>query len=298
MIPQHKNLAIVAAVLIVVLAVLYGVLVYPRQDQVADIRRRQEALTDKLQENKWPLDPDRLESRRDMMTKEERRFGSRCDQVMKQSAATFEENIGRYTEGGPDDFRNVVSRLDYREEYSSIQQELKEANVYFDEEVLGLGETSDSVYVYQQLLHLWTVKELTDLALQCDLDPAPHPEAKRYDEKGRAEPVAQISVLPMVAYSLREDKNNPYLLELPVRMTLRGTVFGMGKFFNNLHSQGRLLALSRIEVRKIVPPKKSPRTDRIEMTVECSAFFQLDSDNDKNMDAAGERERKILPAGA
>ncbi len=296
MIPQHKKLAIVAAVLIVALGVLYGVLVYPRQSRVTELRKRQEALTEKLQETNWPLDPDRLERRRDMMTKEERRFGRRCDQVMKQAAATFEDNIGRYTEGGPDDFRNVVSRLDYREEYSAIQQELKDANVHFDEAVLGLGETSDSVFVYQQLLHLWTVKKLADLALRCNLEPAPHPEAKRYDENGRAKPVAQVSVLPRTAYSLREGNDKPYLLELPVRMTLRGTVPGMSAFLRQLQDGNRLLTLARIEVRKIVPPKKSPRTDRIEMTVECSAFFRLDGA--KSLDVPEERERRILPAGA
>ena len=296
MIPQHKKLAIVAVVLIVALGVLYGMLVYPRQKRVAELRTRKEALTKKLQETSWPLDPDRLERRRDMMSKEEDRFGRRCDQMMNQASATFEKNIERYTQDGPDDFRNVVSRLDYREEYNSIHQELQKSNIYFDETVLGLGETSDSVYVYQQLLHLWTVKKLADLALRSGLIPAPHPEAKRYNANGRAMPVSQISVLPMVAYSLRAGNDKPYLLEFPVRMTLRGTMPGMSAFLRQLQDGNRLLVLSRIEVRKIVPPKKSPRTDRIEMTVECSASFRLDGA--KSLDAPEERERRILPAGA
>ncbi|MFW5802929.1 MAG: hypothetical protein ACOCWJ_03330 [Verrucomicrobiota bacterium] len=296
MIPQHKNLAIFAAVLLVVFAVLYVALIYPRQDRVAELRNRRDALTDRLRENNWPLDPERLESRRDMMRTAEDRFGRRCDQVMNQVAATFNENIGRYTDSGPDDFRNVVSRLDYREEYSSIHQELQEGNIHFDEEVLGLGETSDSVYVYQQLLHLWTVKKLADLALECQLAPAPHPEVKRYNVDGRGSPVSKISVLPRLAYAVSEKKDKPYLLELPVRLTLRGTVPDMNAFLSRLQNSKQLLTLSRIEVSKIVPPKKSPRSDRIEMTVECSAFFRLDSA--KSIDAPEQRERKILPAGA
>lgn len=296
MIPQHKNLAIFAVVLVVAFGVLYGALIYPRQNRVAELRKRRDALTDTLQENNWPLDPERLESRRDMMKTAQDRFGRRCDQIMNQAAATFDENIGRYTDGGPEDFRNVVSRLDYREEYSSIHQELQKENIHFDEAVLGLGETSDSVYVYQQLLHLWTVKQLADLALQCDLAPAPHPEVKRYNADGRGRSVSQISVLPRVAYSVREKNDKPYLLELPVRMSLRGTMLGINAFLSQLQDGNRLLVLSRIEVRKIVPPKKSPRTDRIEMTVECSAFFRLDSA--KSLDAPEQRERKILPAGA
>lgn len=295
MIPEHKILAIVAAVAVALLAVLYGVLLYPRQARVAEIRARKQSLVGDLEKKGWPLDPSRLASLHSELKKEQDRFGTLCNQVMDQASTAFADDVARFTDGGPDDFRDVVTLLDYREEYTALQQSLQ-GRVQFDESVLGLGESSDSIYVYRLLLQLWTVKDLTDLALQCRLRPVPHPTERHFTAEGQGIPVSQVSVRPFLAYSLHEEKRTPYLLEFPVRLTLSGTVADMGEFLQKLQRGDRFFPLSRIEVRKVVPPKSRNRTDRIEMTVECSSFFRLESS--RVTEVPDVREKKLLPPGA
>lgn len=298
MIPQHKTLGAVVLFCAVILGVAYGVFLYPRQSEVATIRKRKEALERDLGKKDWPLDPARLRSHYAEAEKEQERFGRQCNQIMKQISQALSEEISEYAYSGAQEFRDLVSRLDYREEYSEVQRELR-GRVNFDEAVLGLGERSDSLYVYQLLLHLWTVENLTSLALDSGLTPADHPEATRYESPdGPALPVSQISIRPMVAYALVEEDKEPYLLEFPVRLTVEGTLADVGRFLVELQNtrDKRFFPMGHIEIRKMVPTNRQPRLDRVRATIECSSFFHLGKGDTDRVPAR--TKKRLLPPGA
>lgn len=294
MLSQHKKLLIGTGVLAAVLGVTYAVLLHPLQSQVDDVRAQRDDLKTRLAERDWPLDPERLESLHREMDKDLERFEVLCKQVLEQSGNAFRRQMGRFTEGTTDDFRNVVSRLDYREEYSAVAQR-RQGRVAFDEDVLGLGENSDSIYVYQLLLHLWTVEALTGLALDCGLKPVPHPEITRFDASGRRQRVSQISIEPMQAYKFTEEDGKPYLLEFPVRMVVSGDLESLGRFLARLQTGEQFFPLGHVELRKQLPPMRLPAQDRVQATLVCSSFFLLE---EKAEEGPRSTERKLLPPGA
>jgi hypothetical protein len=81
------------------------------------------------------------------------------------------------------------------------------------------------------------------------------------------------------AYYAREQDPDPYVIEMPVRMTLRGSVAQCRAFLCQLTSGGTFLPVSHMQLYADDPARPeyqrlgSVKLDKVRMEVECSAFF-------------------------
>ena len=87
--------------------------------------------------------------------------------------------------------------------------------------------------------------------------------------------------MPMRVYTLNDDDKEPYLLEFPVRMTVRGTVDEVSSFLRSLNADSRFYPLTRFEMITENPalrgrPDEEGNIDvhLVEATIECSSLFR------------------------
>jgi hypothetical protein len=192
--------------------------------------------------------------------------------------------------------------LDYNSDFTDLDTWLRGNGVLISEKTFGISLDTANTETYQLLLHIWTVRELVQLAVEHDLVLAKDPSnAVPTPEGGTALP-SRLRVLPVVAYALAADDRMPYLLEFPVRMTLRGTLTDFMAFVGDLQNDKRFLALSRMEILTEHPRIRGERptsegvlaVQNIESTVVCASFFRPG-------DRAPElhiRQKEAIPPGA
>lgn len=286
---EHRILAVLTSVALVAFAAVYVILIRPRQREVAQAQAQFDELHQRLRQSGWPLDSSRLASLSEAAAKQQQQIVRRSDDLLAQVTSMFDPRINAIF-GDADTFRNSVSRLDYKEDFIQTEQHFAGRDVVFAEDVLRLSENSDSPYTYQLMLQLWTLTAVTDLALRHDLHPVK-------DRGVRVEPdpagggsyvnASRLTVLPMRAYVATVDDKQPYLLEFPVRLVLRGKLEDLCRFLTDLHGnyslavpEGQTAAptanffpVSRLEIRKVVP--YAAGQDTVEADVECSAFYRL-----------------------
>jgi Tfp pilus assembly protein PilO len=275
--PSLYRYLIVAASLLALATVLFWILgVAPLQRETARLQSQADQLQEELTSQGWPLDSQRLRQLCTEKATELARLNSVSQKVLRRTTAMFDEKILALF-GDHLTFRNMVSRLDYQEEYNRIDRHFRDQGVHLSAEVLNLGEYSEADYTYQLVLQLWTVELLGNLALKHQLKPLAPPRARADGDSGdEKRPVARISVLPMKAYAVETYTQDPYMLEFPVSLSLRGTLQDVGSFLASLSQEGIFLPVSHLEMRKAVPPLTRLSQDLVEVDLICSSFYLLE----------------------
>jgi hypothetical protein len=290
--PQHKQLAVVMAVVAVACLGVYFFVVAPRKRENAALREEAATLRKRLRKAGWPLRADRLEAAlADMKKRLEGPPGrkldnpdaegvkARAERVLAHAGAMFAPRIRRQF-GTTEDFILNVSRLDFQMEFNRLQQKLSAAGIHLSPKLLGLAEDSSSPYTYQLMLQVWTLDLLADLLRDSGLAVCTNPAVTVRGESGK-HPAARITMLPPVAYTVRRDDERPYLLEFPVRLQLTGTVEAAMKFIRSLTAGGNFLPVGHMQIFTEPPPRPDLRkggtiqVDTIRIDLECSAFFPL-----------------------
>jgi len=288
---HHKQLGILTVLVLALCVVAYIILLRPKQQEVSSTRKQVEELLGELRPKGWPLDPDRLEGLKEVRSGELARFVTLSDDVLRDATSMFDRNISFF--GSLGEFRDAVTRLQYQEEYMQFEQHFRAQNLVFAEEILNLSENTESFYMYQLVLQLWTVQALCDLALRHQLEPVRNPDVRVMGEVGGGRLAAEVSALPMRSYYAHKDATEPYILEFPVQLVLQGKIQNLVEFLRSLHTEDRFFPVSRLELRKVVPPPDKPALDAIEVTVQCSSFYRL---SDKLPDR--EKPALVAPPGA
>jgi len=315
---NHRNLtALVGLVLIAFVAsVMFGL--RPKQREVRNLEQSVQQLESDLRKTGWPLDPDRLNSLKDVKGKERDRLRQQSADLLEKATVVFVEKIKRQY-GSTDEFRTNVSRLDFTEELNQLHMYCRgRGRIFLAEEVLNLSEKTDGANTYQMVLQVWTLRAVLDLALASKLTPREsgiwvESDVERAGRREK-EPVACLSVLPVRAYSLRPDDKEPYLLEIPVRLGLRGKLENLCAFLalvqtgeildwdtargdkaDQTHKLRCFFPVSHMEVRKTMPGEDQRVTDEIDIDVECSSFFRY---RDVTPSVIRDRGIRLLPPGA
>ncbi len=309
---QHKNLA--ACMLFVIVACLTFVFlaIRPMLVSVNDKREELEEIQKKLREAGWPMRIAPLtalhESYRKRLegTNRKRSDGTvdggliaRSEEVLKYSTGLFKRKIDSIF-GSTHDFMNDVSRLDYVEEFNQLEQRLSAYDIRLAEKVFGLSEDTAGVETYQLLLQVWTVDAVVRLLQKCNLavtkEPIPVPTGLGNDVMA-----SSIRVMPAITYVLQPGDKDPYVMEFPVRITLRGSVDDFMTFVKSLNMDDSFLALNRFEIFTENPnvagrpgPDVSIQVKKLQAVVQCSAFFR------PSLEAPKMRTTRIkmLPKGA
>ncbi len=277
---QHKTMAKVFALAVLGAVVAFIFLIRPLLEDVGIARQDVADSEAKLKKTGWTIDPERLGSLREEKDRELKRIKQLSEETLEQCTAMFTRRIGAFYDL-TEDFRNAVSRLDFQSEYDDFDRKMRSRGVILAEQELGLGENTDSPYTYQLMLQLWTLEDLMDLALERRLMPSRDPKVRVATEGRKYLLASKLSVLPVRGYFLNAKDKEPYLLEIPIRMTLVGKVEDFCEFLRALHGQDpktkkpRFYPISRMEIKKIVPTLAVRQLDRIEVMVECSAFFRI-----------------------
>lgn len=290
--PQaHRNLAAITALCLVAAGAVYVFFLHPKVQEVEDLELHLEDLQKKLKDSGWPLNADSLEAllnestRKLKGTKQGERgiegFETRAQRIVDRAASTFSRHIeDTYTT--PHTFVDQAGWLDYQSDFTNLENWLRGHEIIISERTFGISQDTADVETYQLLLQLWTVRELVQLLLEHDLVLAKDRSAPVPTPEGRAVLPSRLRVLPVRSYVLNDDDQSAYLLEFPVRMTVRGTIQDLTAFIGSLQKDDRFLPITRLELVTENPAFRGSkpgsdgfiRVENIEATVVCSAFFR------------------------
>ena len=310
---QHKNLAACVILFLAAALAVYLFILRPRAQEVANAREAMTTLQSDLEKTGWPLDSERLTR---LLDETQRRLEgpkgkqetdprtaigvrNRADAVLRSSTSMFDGRIKEFF-GTSEDFVREVSRLDYQEEFNQLERKLRADDIILAEELLGLGDNTSSTSTYQLLLQIWTLDEVLKLAGANRLRPMKDAKVTISTDTGKRQ-ASKLTVLPVKAYYLDLKDKEPYLLEMPIRMTLIGEMNDFCEFLRALHAAGKFYPVSYLELTTENPSLKRPdddgvlRVGRVIVNIECSAFFRLHSDAPP---IQRQTEMKLLPPGA
>lgn len=295
---QHKVVAKVFALALLGAVVVFIFFIRPLLEDVSIARDAVAESEGKLKKTGWTIDSERLSSLREEKDRELKRVKKLSEEVLDQCTAMFAPRIAAFYDPS-EDFRNAVSRLDFQSEYDDFDRKMRSRGVILAEQELGLGENTDSPYTYQLMLQLWTLEDLMTLALDRKMMPARDPAVRVATEGRKYLLASKLNVLPVRGYFLNPEDKEPYVLEIPIRMTLVGKVDDFCSFLRSLTDKDpktkkpRFYPISKMEIKKVIPTLAIRQLDRIEVTVECSAFFRI------GVKISGPTGQKInVPAGA
>jgi hypothetical protein len=266
----------------------------PVAETVGGLQTDSEDLAKKIKETGLPADAEKLESllREYQRTiegvkgRDEKAGGGilglrdRANTVLENATSMFKTKIENdYISVG--DFMNQAQQLDYQAEYNQLESWLRNEGIILAENVFGMSEdTTDLENTYQLLLKLWTVDALVKMALKHQLSVAKDMRTTVGTARGPNVRPSLITVLPLQSYILNDDDKEPYLLEFPVRMTMRGSIEQICLFIRNLHADGNFFPISHLEMKTQNPkiggaPKDGViSVETIDVTVVCSSFFR------------------------
>jgi Tfp pilus assembly protein PilO len=292
--PQaHKNLAAILLLVLVAVVMFYFFALRPKVQDVQDLAGQLDELKDKLKTATWPLNGETLKTLLEENTKKLK--GTKTErgdkgyagieeksrQILTQATSTFKKRIEE-NYGNTSTFMDQSGWLDYQSDFSDLDAWLRGNGVLISEKTFGISQDTANAETYQLLLHIWTVRELVQLVVTHNLVLAKDPSnAVPTPEGGTALP-SKLRVLPAVAYAVNPEDKTPYLLEFPVRLTLRGALPDLVAFIAELQTGERFLPISRIEIATEHPRIRGekPNNDgvvqvqNIEATVVCSSFFR------------------------
>jgi len=276
---QHQNVLKVLGLLALGAIAGFFFLIRPLREEVLIAREETAEKQAKLQKSGWFIDSERLESLRKQRQREVEKIDQIAQDVINRATNMFTKRITAFY-GPNEDFRDAVTRLDFQMEYDKFEQKMRAHRIVLAEEKLGMGPNTESPYVYQLLLHLWTLDAIMDMALANKLAVVPDRSVRVPREGAGAAFASDITALPVRAYFLNSSDKEPFVLEFPVRITFRGSVENFCNFVRALHGlnpdtkQQRFFPIVHMELHKTPPSPRTPANDAVVVTVECSAFYR------------------------
>ena len=186
----------------------------------------------------------------------------------------------------------------YSDQYDKLKKELAEGPQRLElvPAVYGMGRASEGNFYYMTLKLLMTREVVALLQrhklsiVQSDTGYAPEPSLQYMDIRERDSlPKVRASlctVLPVRAYTLREGEQ-PYLLEVPFKATIRGAMGNFTAFVRDLQAEGRFFVLTNLEMQTDKPvllnmrrdqliksqeTEKGIRIETVTATIKCSGF--------------------------
>lgn len=287
---RHEVLLLIGGVAVAVFLGLNLLVLRPLSRNVRQLRVETQDKAARLRATGWPLEPRSLETLAITKQNELSNVQRRKSQVLTAAMSLFQQRISRLY-GTPTHFQEHVTRLDYQEEYHRIERKLADLGIPLDRGTLGIGEDSVRPNIYELVLQLYALEAAVDLLFEHQLEPV---AADPDDDTGGGG--AALALGEPVRYHLSNDHPDPYLLEFPVRIRLRGSLEQLQSFLLAAGAGDRFLAVTRLEVYNPVPALRRGETHEVTAEIECTAFYLLDGDI--RAEAAARPAERILPRGA
>ena len=276
----------------------------PRWHELRAAKDEYAATEKKLKDSPWPRDPERLQT---LLNNYQRTLGGArqeglkklAEDSLKRAGSQFEDKIN-FEYGDAALFISKASQIEYKDQYDRMYSTLQNKRIYLDRYIFGMDETTAEPDKYKMLLKIWTADKLVSLALQ-------HKLRICVDESIRTGShnqfyAAKISVLPEKAYVLEEEDKEPYLLEFPVRITVRCAMADFLRFCAALQTEPNFLPMQQIEILTdvsrggiLVDDDNNLILNQLEITFVCSSFYQPSAGRLK---PSRKSNLPILPRGA
>ena len=309
---QHHNLIALLGFSLLLCGAGYFFAVKPlRQDNEKD-KRDMDGTKLKLKKGGWPTDAVRLqkllEYKKGLLVKKQDSenaykatgLKNKSNLLLQECTNVFNRKIKKIFVN-PADFSREITRLDYQDEYNTVREKLAKKDIYFSEQSLGMGNDSDQKLIYPLVLQIWLVDEILNLAADNSLQIITDKNSNVKNEKGLLKKAVSVKLLPVKPYSLYPNDEKIFVIEFPLRMTLRGTLTEFTSFLRDIHSDGKYFPVSRLQLRarpgwEKMGSKTFLNNDLLDIELECSAFFR----HPENAPPKQIKEKKIpiLPAGA
>lgn len=307
---QHLNLLAILIFALILCGVGFFMLVKPMKEKIRDDREFIVQTKTELKKKRWPLDSERLqkllEYKKSILSKNKdgenaykaTGLRNKSNLLLKECTNTFEKRIKKIFVN-PSDFSKEITRLDYQDEYNNVRDKLAEKNIYFSEESLMLGDDSDGALIYPKVLQIWLVDEVLHLALKNSLHVVNDYSVKVKDERGRMKNVANVKLLPVIPYALYEKDKKIYVMEFPIRVSLRGNLMNFTGFLRDVHSGGKYFPVSKLQIRSQPQwqegeSKTVLENSTLDIELECSAFFRFSENSPAKTQ---KRKIKVVPRG-
>ena len=278
----HRQLLQFTLIMLALLLLVLWFHVFPRWQVLRQQSEQIEYDKKKFENNKYPLDALLLEQH--LKECEEQLQGANgkdglvtlSAKTLEMASSTFKNDI--QTAYPPDDdsdtketaeevFINHSSRIDFKDLFDRLNTSLNESGLSITVQSLGLEEESLEP-VYQQILKLWTIRKLITLAADNHLT-----------IESTTEGIADIRAPRVVAYTLDAKAETPYLLELPVRIHLAGTMQDFLKFVKSLQGNDIFIPMKRLIIYskppQTLPPGETKNIDTLHFSVVCTSFFKI-----------------------
>ena len=236
----------------------------------------------RLSKSKWPMQKESLEK---ILADEQKRLEGKSGlkslsgDAMKLACSALQKRMTARGYEKTADFMSGVLNSQFQQEFSEMQAGFEEKGIYVCPEILNLSLTTKSKYNYQLLLQCWCVDMLADLVGKSGLTFRVHDTVLTTSLDGKQRRAALISALPIKAYILDEKKaDTPFLLEVPVRLGVEGSLEQMTAFLQSLNVSGQFFGVRGFEV--ISPAPKNPQQDdgnqkTLQLNIECAAFLRI-----------------------
>ena len=244
----------------------------PLRTEVRDLRQQAREKGTRLRGTGWPLVLAQLEPAAGERQRQTTVAARTRDEVLTAATSLFRERVQSQYETR-EHFRRQVTRLDYQEEFNRVERKLRDAGVPIDKEIFKMSEDSVGADTYQLVLQVWTVEAVVDRALAAGLKVTP---AREVAEGGRGG--AMLSVLDPAFFLLDGKDTEPYLMRVPVRIRVAGSLESLQRLLATAGDRTAFLSVDRMELRKPSPGGREPSGHPVEADLVCSSFFLLRDD--------------------
>jgi len=292
----------IAAVIAALLAFI--VFLQPKWKALKETRSDFARTENKLKESPWPRDSERLQTilnnyQKTLSSGKQSGLKSFSEETLKKATSLFNDKINDEY-GSAALFINKASQIEYKDQYDRMNSTFQNQRIYLDQFIFGMDESTVEPEKFKMLLKVWTAEKLVNLALEHKLRIA-------QDRSLRTGPhnqyfAAKISVLPERAYILDEGDKAPFLLEFPVRITVRCSMKNFLSFVAALQTEPVFLPMVQMEMLTDTSPANRISDEEgnlsmsdLEITIVCSSFYHPSAEQSKS---APKRSLPTLPPGA
>jgi Tfp pilus assembly protein PilO len=281
----HKMLLAGLLTCLALLLLGYWLLLRPRIDELRGGYGEMVARENRLKKAKWPMDSDSLKAI--LEANKSRLSGkgglqSASKEGLSLACSMLSTKLSERGFGSVSDFRSWVMNSLYQQDFSEMLTSFESQGVFVSPEVLKLSVSSKSRYNYQLLLQCWTVETLVGQALRSGLTFRTHDSIEATSLEGKRRPAALVTALPIRAYGIEQKKVvEPYLLEIPVRLGLSGSLESMKAFLSSLNERGKFFGVLGFEFIGLPPNDASGDEDgmlkagELQLNIECASYLQV-----------------------
>lgn len=263
----NRHYLLIAAAIVLATIAVWAFYLAPRQRRIAIADESLKKLEAQLLSQSWPRQTNVLQ--RQYQEVETLLNGSAdnptglvgvAESTLAYATCTFREQIQERYKNNVH-FMTSVTRLDCKDIYDRVSSQLQEKGLTLPEENFTADENSRTP-IYQQILKLWTVQRLVELASANGLTLIP----------------GGLTALQPIGYTLAKTSGAmPYLLELPVKFTVTGTLEQFLTFAGELQNNRQFLPMKQLVISTLpphsLPPGEKVAVQELRCTVVCSSFF-------------------------